>query len=160
MNRREAETLPPPSEDDLARRLDETRTALVRLQRTRAEADHEHNALMNLLVEQRCTVGMVSFGQSIENVAKVIAHPALMIGSDSIPLFAGDGDKPGKPHPRTYGTFPHVLAEYARYFNRKRPHQGLRQKLPAGSDPPANTKGRIVKIPVLGGLHHTYRRAA
>lgn len=72
------------------------------------------DALMNLLVEQRCTVGMVSFGQSIENVAKVIAHPALMIGSDSIPLFAGDGDKPGKPHPRTYGTFPHVLAEYAR----------------------------------------------
>jgi N-acyl-D-amino-acid deacylase len=72
------------------------------------------DALMNLLLEQRCTVGMVSFGQSIENVAKVIAHPALMIGSDSIPLFAGDGDKPGKPHPRTYGTFPHVLAEYAR----------------------------------------------
>jgi N-acyl-D-amino-acid deacylase len=72
------------------------------------------DALMNLLVEQKCTVGMVSFGQSIENVAKVIAHPALMIGSDSIPLFAGDGDKPGKPHPRTYGTFPHVLAEYTR----------------------------------------------
>ena len=72
------------------------------------------DALMNLLVEQRCTVGMVSFGQSLENVAKVLAHPALMIGSDSIPLFAGDGEKPGKPHPRTYGTFPHVLAEYAR----------------------------------------------
>lgn len=72
------------------------------------------DALMNLLVEQKCTVGMVSFGQSIENVAKVIAHPAVMIGSDSIPLFAGDGDKPGKPHPRTYGTFPHVLAEYTR----------------------------------------------
>jgi len=29
-------------------------------------------------------------------------------------LFAGDGDKPGKPHPRTYGTFPRVLGEYAR----------------------------------------------
>jgi transposase InsO family protein len=54
----------------------------------------------------------------------------------------------------------HVLAEYARYFNGERPHQGLRQKVPAGSDPPANTNGRIVKIPVLGGLHHTYRRAA
>jgi N-acyl-D-aspartate/D-glutamate deacylase len=69
---------------------------------------------MNLLLEQKCTVGMVSFAQSIENVAKVLAHPMLMIGSDSIPLFAGDGNRPGKPHPRTYGTFPRVLAEYAR----------------------------------------------
>jgi N-acyl-D-amino-acid deacylase len=71
-------------------------------------------ALMDLLLEQKCTVGMVSFSQSIENVAKVIAHPSLMIGSDSIPLFEGDADKPGKPHPRTYGTFPRVLGEYAR----------------------------------------------
>jgi N-acyl-D-amino-acid deacylase len=72
------------------------------------------DALMDLLVEQKCTVGMVSFTQSIDNVAKVIAHPSLMIGSDSIPLFEGDGDRPGKPHPRTYGTFPRVLGEYAR----------------------------------------------
>ncbi len=70
--------------------------------------------LMNLLLEEKCTVGMVSFSQSIENVAKVLAHPALMIGSDSIPLYEGDGDRPGKPHPRTYGTFPKVLGEYAR----------------------------------------------
>src|SRR5262245_3582368 len=70
--------------------------------------------LMNLLLEEKCTVGMVSFSQSIENVAKVLAHPLLMIGSDSIPLFEGEGDRPGKPHPRTYGTFPRVLGEYAR----------------------------------------------
>jgi N-acyl-D-amino-acid deacylase len=70
--------------------------------------------LMNLLLEEKCTVGMVSFSQSIENVAKVLAHPALMIGSDSIPLYEGDGERPGKPHPRTYGTFPRVLGEYAR----------------------------------------------
>ncbi len=71
-------------------------------------------ALMNLLLDEKCTVGMVSFSQSIENVAKVLAHPSLMIGSDSIPLYEGDGDRPGKPHPRTYGTFPRVLGEYAR----------------------------------------------
>jgi N-acyl-D-amino-acid deacylase len=70
--------------------------------------------LMNLLLEEQCTVGMVSFSQSLDNVAKVLAHPALMIGSDSIPLYEGDGDRPGKPHPRTYGTFPRVLGEYAR----------------------------------------------
>ena len=70
--------------------------------------------LMNLLLEEKCTVGMVSFSQSLENVSKVLAHPALMIGSDSIPLYEGEGDRPGKPHPRTYGTFPRVLGEYAR----------------------------------------------
>jgi N-acyl-D-amino-acid deacylase len=70
--------------------------------------------LMNLLLEEKCTVGMVSFSQSIENVAKVLAHPSLMIGSDSIPLYEGEGARPGKPHPRTYGTFPKVLGEYAR----------------------------------------------
>ncbi len=70
--------------------------------------------LMNLLLEEKCTVGMVSFSQSIDNVAKVLAHPALMIGSDSIPLYEGEGDRPGKPHPRTYGTFPKVLGEYTR----------------------------------------------
>jgi len=70
--------------------------------------------LMNLLLEEKCTIGMVSFSQSIENVAKVLAHPLMMIGSDSIPLYEGDGDRPGKPHPRTYGTFPRVLGEYAR----------------------------------------------
>jgi N-acyl-D-amino-acid deacylase len=70
--------------------------------------------LMNLLLEEKCTVGMVSFSQSIENVSKVLAHPALMVGSDSIPLYEGEGDRPGKPHPRTYGTFPRVLGEYAR----------------------------------------------
>jgi N-acyl-D-amino-acid deacylase len=70
--------------------------------------------LMNLPLEEKCTIGMVSFSQSIENVSKVLAHPALMVGSDSIPLHEGEGDRPGKPHPRTYGTFPRVLGEYAR----------------------------------------------
>jgi len=71
-------------------------------------------ALMDLLLDEGCTVAMVSFSQSLDNVAKVLAHPALMIGSDSIPLYSGEGERPGKPHPRTYGTFPRVLGEYAR----------------------------------------------
>ena len=85
---------------------------LAQLARQTGKAPPE--ALMDLLLEERCTVAMVSFSQSLENVAKVLAHPALMIGSDSIPLFEGEGDRPGKPHPRTYGTFPRVLGEYAR----------------------------------------------
>ena len=41
------------------------------------------------------------------DVARVIAHPQCMIGSDGIP-------SKGKPHPRLYGTFPRVLQKYVR----------------------------------------------
>jgi len=54
-----------------------------------------------------------------------------------------------------------VLREYVAYFNQARPHQGLEQappeSLPAGS---TNPTGLIRAVPVLGGLHHTYQRAA
>ncbi len=56
-----------------------------------------------------------------------------------------------------------VLREYARYFNRDRPHQGLTQRVPeapeAGSARPL-TGGSVRAIPILGGLHHAYTRAA
>ncbi len=71
-------------------------------------------AMMDLLLQERATVGMVAFSQNLGNVAKVLSHPAIMIGSDSIGLSEGAGPKHGKPHPRMYGTFPRVLGEYAR----------------------------------------------
>jgi transposase InsO family protein len=51
-----------------------------------------------------------------------------------------------------------IVKEYVTYFNQARPHQGLRQRIPC--DPPLSeqTDGEIVGIPVLGGLHHDYRR--
>jgi N-acyl-D-amino-acid deacylase len=70
--------------------------------------------MMDLLARERATVSMVVFSQSPENVVRVLAHPAIMIGSDSIGLAAGPGPHPGKPHPRMYGTFPRVLGEYTR----------------------------------------------
>jgi N-acyl-D-amino-acid deacylase len=71
-------------------------------------------ALMELLLEERATVSMVVFSQSPDNVAKVLAHPAIMVGSDSLGLTSGPGPHPGKPHPRMYGTFPRVLGQHAR----------------------------------------------
>ncbi len=57
----------------------------------------------------------------------------------------------------------HVLREYVAYFNTARPHQGLQQRVP---DPAAThalraeEEGRVRAVPILGGLHHTYLRAA
>ena len=56
-----------------------------------------------------------------------------------------------------------VLREYVRYFNDDRPHQGIAQQIPAGSregPTPVATGGNVQAIPILGGLHHTYARAA
>lgn len=80
----------------------------------RAAGTTPAEAMMDLLLEQRATVSMVVFSQSPDNVARVLAHPAIMVGSDSLGLAAGPGPHAGRPHPRMYGTFPRVLGEYAR----------------------------------------------
>jgi putative transposase len=56
-----------------------------------------------------------------------------------------------------------VLNAYVHYFNRARPHQGIRQQIPeqeAGSVPANHAGGRVLAFPALGGLHHDYRRSA
>jgi hypothetical protein len=56
-----------------------------------------------------------------------------------------------------------VLGEYRAYFNRARPHQGINQCVPDAADASGHSpcaKGQIVRFPVLGGLHHEYRRVA
>ncbi len=56
-----------------------------------------------------------------------------------------------------------LLKTYVMYYNQARPHQGIRQRIP---DPPVllatplNQPNQVISIPVLGGLHHHYQRAA
>ena len=56
-----------------------------------------------------------------------------------------------------------LLREYGDYFNQARPHQGIKQAMPAATETPADSSQssrRIVSLPVLGGLHHDFRCAA
>jgi transposase InsO family protein len=63
-----------------------------------------------------------------------------------------------------------VVKEYVEYYNLARPHQGIGQAIPQGVRTPmheapsaggAEGSGtRVINFPVLGGLHHDYRRAA
>ena len=56
-----------------------------------------------------------------------------------------------------------VLNAYVAYFNQARPHQGIGQQIPQQlrSVPCAQGAGnKVIAHPILGGLHHDYRRAA
>ena len=56
-----------------------------------------------------------------------------------------------------------VLREYVQYFNHDRPHQGRGQLVPSVPGEAADhtiATGGVRAIPVLGGLHHTYAKAA
>jgi transposase InsO family protein len=53
-----------------------------------------------------------------------------------------------------------IVSEYITYFNQARPHQGINPRIPCASHLPDHTEGEIVGVPVLGGLHHDYRRKA
>ena len=56
-----------------------------------------------------------------------------------------------------------VLRASVKYFNQARPHQGIRQQVPQGEITPVlsdQSGDRIISVPVLGGLHHEYRRVA
>ena len=51
-----------------------------------------------------------------------------------------------------------ILKEYIEYYNSKRPHQGIDQRVPIGYKPQLH--GKVLKFPILGGLCHHYWRSA
>ena len=70
------------------------------------------DAIIQLTIDERNILGKITFAMSEENVAKMIARPWVVIGSD-----AGGFDPDTTTailHPRSYGTFPRVLGKYAR----------------------------------------------
>jgi len=53
-----------------------------------------------------------------------------------------------------------TLRSYGVYFNTARPHQGIGQQVPTRPPETPCAGGSVEEIPVPGGLHHEYRRAA
>ena len=58
-------------------------------------------------VERLTPAGAIYFAMAEEDVRRILAYPATMIGSDGLPHDT-------HPHPRLWGTFPRVLGHYAR----------------------------------------------
>ncbi|MCU0564214.1 MAG: D-aminoacylase [Desulfobacterales bacterium] len=62
---------------------------------------------LDLIARENGSVSIIAGSMNEENVARFIALPYAMIGSDGAP-------NEGKPHPRVYGTFPRVVRRFVR----------------------------------------------
>lgn len=62
--------------------------------------------VIDLILEERNAVGMVSFIMCEDNVREIMRHP--------YQAFCTDGLLGGTPHPRAYGSYPRVLGRYVR----------------------------------------------
>jgi N-acyl-D-amino-acid deacylase len=71
-------------------------------------------AAFALLLEERGRASMILFQLDEADLRRALVHPRVMIGSDGSSLAPYGEMGSGKPHPRSYGTFPRVLGEYAR----------------------------------------------
>jgi N-acyl-D-amino-acid deacylase len=71
-------------------------------------------AAFELIVAEAGKGYMILFQLDEADLRRALAHPAVMIGSDGSSLAPYGALGAGKPHPRSYGTFPRVLGEYAR----------------------------------------------
>jgi len=70
--------------------------------------------VFDLLIEEKASVSIVHFLMCEKDVRTVLKHPVSMIGSDSSAWAPYGVLAKGKPHPRSYGTFPRILGRYVR----------------------------------------------
>ena len=68
------------------------------------------DAVIKLLLDDSGSTAMIIYGLNQDDVDKAITHPYVAIGSDGSVKELGKG----KPHPRNYGTFPRIIADYVR----------------------------------------------
>lgn len=71
-------------------------------------------AALDLMADEEGWVSAVHFAMSEEDVELILSDPHTMIGSDGVANDIHSELAEDKTHPRSYGTFPRVLARYVR----------------------------------------------
>jgi dihydroorotase/N-acyl-D-amino-acid deacylase len=88
-----------------------TLAAITESRGRKATVENAADVAMDLIVEG--DIGAIYHTMSEDDVVRILRHPATMIASDGeVPVFGKDA-----PHPRSYGTFPRVIARYVREKN-------------------------------------------
>src|SRR5439155_1005617 len=113
------------------------------------------DAALELIIAEGGKGSMILFQLDERDLRRALAHPAVMIGSDGSALAPYGELATGKPHPRSYGTFPRVLGEYAREERvLTLPQAG--HKMTAL---PARRLGRCARVPAaVSGAHRRHCR--
>lgn len=70
--------------------------------------------IRQLLLAERGQVNVIGFAMSYDNLKQTLTHPLVGIGSDGNALADHGILARGKPHPRSFGTFPRVLGHFVR----------------------------------------------
>ncbi len=73
-----------------------------------------YDFIRDILIEEKMRVSKVAFTMNEDNLRKLLKHPLVGIGSDGYALADHGPLGEGKPHPRSYGSFPRVLGKYVR----------------------------------------------
>ncbi len=74
----------------------------------------EINALFRILLEERLRVSAIFLSMNEDNLREFLSLPFCAIGSDSSARCFDGPTRLGKPHPRTFGTFPRFFGRYVR----------------------------------------------
>lgn len=70
--------------------------------------------VMDALQETRLAVNMITFAMSEENRRREMRHPAMTFCTDGLGLTDHGSLAKGRPHPRSFGSFPRILGRYVR----------------------------------------------
>jgi len=84
------------------------------LQAARETGKDPYDFIRDLLIEENDQVGMINFSLNEETFKRIMEHPLVVIGSDGWALSPYGKLGEGRPHPRSYGTFPRMLGRYVR----------------------------------------------
>lgn len=71
-------------------------------------------AACNLMQDSRGSVEVLLFQQTEDDLCLAMKHPVGMFGSDGFAMDCGKLIHKGRPHPRSFGTFPRILGKYVR----------------------------------------------
>ena len=73
-----------------------------------------YETIFDLLAQVDAGTGMVVFMMREDEVALMMGHDLVMVGTDGSAIRPDGPLGHGKPHPRSYGTFPRILGRYVR----------------------------------------------
>jgi N-acyl-D-amino-acid deacylase len=73
-----------------------------------------YDFIRDILIEEKKRVSKIAFSMNEDNLRKILKNSLVGIGSDGYALADHGPLAQGKPHPRSYGSFPRALGKYVR----------------------------------------------